>query len=47
MENIVISKTQVGKNKDIFSWMEDKELITDICTYIKAQGDSMDKQSTK
>ena len=25
--------------------MEDEELITDICTYIKVQGDSIKKQS--
>ena len=46
MENIVISETQAGKNNYTFSWMEDEELITDVCTYIKAQGDRMDKQFT-
>ena len=46
VENRVIPETQAGKNKHTFSWMEDEELITDVRTYIKAQGDSMDKQST-
>lgn len=44
MENRAIPETQTGKNKYTFSWIEDKELITDVCTYIKAQGDNMDKQ---
>ena len=40
VENRVILETQARKNKLTFSWMEDEELITDVCTYIKAQGDS-------
>lgn len=46
MENRVIPETKAKKNKYIFSWREDKELITDVCTYIKVQSDSMNKQST-
>lgn len=46
VENRVIPETQAEKNKHTFSWIEDEELITDVRTYIKAQGNSMDKQST-
>ena len=46
VENRVIPETQAGENKHTFSWIEDKELITDVCNYIKAQDDSMDKQFT-
>ena len=44
VENRVIAETQAKKNKDTFFWIEDEELIIDICTYIKAQGDSIHKQ---
>lgn len=40
IEKRFIPETQAGKNKHIFSWMENKKLITDACTYIKAQDDS-------
>ena len=47
VENRVIPETQAGKNKHTVFWMEDEELIIDVCTYIKAQGNSMNKQSTE
>lgn len=44
VENRVIPKIQAGKNKHIFFSIGDEELIIDVCTYIKAQNDSMNKQ---
>ena len=35
------------KCKHTFSWIRDKELITDACTYIKAQDDSICFKSKK
>ena len=46
VDNRVIPETQAGKKKHIFSGIKEEELITDVRTYIKVQGDSMDKQST-
>lgn len=43
VENKVIPEIQARKNKYTISLIEDEELITDVCTYIKAQGNSLDK----
>lgn len=47
IKNRVILETQTGKNKYMFFQIKNKELITDVCTYIKTQDDSIKKQSIK